>query len=389
MKNSQRNFCWYSCYSGNCSVKCAKQSNPASTGMLANIDRLIADPIILASFTQSLIKQKMNYTASQFPEVEKESREIAESAFLKDVIEGLSAQPKYLQSKYFYDEAGDALFQEIMRSPEYYPSSCEMEIFAEQTGALAGAISCGGNNFDLIELGAGDATKTSFLLEYMIKQGIKFTYKPIDISENIINYLNATLPVVLPGIEIEGLNGDYLEMLKRTATDSPKRKVVLFLGSSIGNMNIADATEFCTRIRRTLSAGDMLLIGSDLRKNPHTVLAAYNDKGGITKRFNLNLLTRMNNELRANFDIQQFDHFPTYDPLTGACRSYLICLKTHAIQIGPHVIPFHKDEIIDMEISQKYTLEDTRALAHASRFMPVADFYDKKKWFLDTLWKAC
>ncbi len=330
----------------------------------------------------------MNYTDTQFPEVEKKTKESAESAFLNDVIDGLSAQPKYLQSKYFYDETGDALFQEIMRAPEYYPSYCELEIFAEQTSALAAAIRCGGNDFDLIELGAGDATKTSILLKYMLENGIRFTYKPIDISENIINYLNATLPVVLPGIQINGLHGDYLNMLKIAVSDSPKRKVVLFLGSSIGNMNIGDATEFCRRIRRTLDFGDMLLVGTDLRKNPHTILAAYNDKGGITKQFNLNLLTRINRELGANFDIRQFGHFPTYDPFSGACKSYLVSLKAQAVKIGVHTLVFLKDEVIDMEISQKYTLEDTRTLACACRFLPVADFCDKKNWFLDSLWIA-
>ncbi len=330
----------------------------------------------------------MNYTNPRFPEVEQKTKEIAETAFFKDVIEGLSAQPKYLQSKYFYDQAGDALFQEIMRSPEYYPSYCELEIFAEQTSALAAAIRCGGNNFDLIELGAGDATKTCILLKYMTEQGIKFTYKPIDISENIINYLSATLPLMLPGIQIEGLNGDYMDMLKKAVTDSPKRKVVLFLGSSIGNMNIGDATEFCRRIRRMLSFGDMLLVGTDLGKNPHMILAAYNDRGGLTKKFNLNLLTRINRELGANFDMQQFGHFPTYDPFSGSCKSYLVSLKTQVVQIGTHTLSFLQDEVIDMEISQKYTLEDTRALAYACRFLPVAEFSDKKNWFLDTLWIA-
>jgi L-histidine N-alpha-methyltransferase len=330
----------------------------------------------------------MNYTDQQFPEVENETKQIVETAFFKDVIEGFSAQPKYLQSKYFYDQAGDALFQDIMRSPEYYPSDCEMEIFAEQCGALAKAMGCDGKDFDLIELGAGDATKTNLLLKYLIQQGIGFTYKPIDISENIINYLHSTLPVILPGIQIEGLNGEYLDMLKKVGADSSKRKIVLFLGSSIGNMSIGDATDFCRGIRRTLSFGDMLLIGTDLRKNPHTILAAYNDKAGITKKFNLNLLTRINNELGADFDIRQFDHFPTYDPLTGVCKSYLLSLKIQVVRIGTNTISFQKNEVIDMEISQKYSLEDIRTLAYASRFMPVTDFYDKKKWFLDTLWIA-
>lgn len=330
----------------------------------------------------------MNYTDTQFPEVEKETKEIAENAFFKDVVEGLSSKSKYLQSKYFYDRAGDGLFQEIMRCPEYYPSNCEMEIFIEQHAELARAMMCDGSDFDLVELGAGDAIKTNFLLKYLVEQGGRFAYKPIDISENIIDYLNSTLPFTIPGLQIEGLKGDYLTMLKEAGAGSQKRKVVLFLGSSIGNMNMADAAEFCTEIRNALSFGDMLLIGADLRKDPKTILAAYNDKCGITKQFNLNLLTRMNRELGADFDIRQFDHFPTYDPLTGACKSYLVSLKSQTIQIGSYVISFQKDEIIDMEISQKYTLEDTRALAEVSGFMPVADFYDKKNWFLDTLWVA-
>src|SRR5437868_8708572 len=154
----------------------------------------------------------MNYTESQYPEVETRSKAIAEPTFLKDVTEGLSAQPKFLQSKYFYDQNGDMLFQEIMRSTEYYPSDCEMEIFSEQCSALAAAILRGGDDFDLIELGAGDASKTSFLLKCLVGQGITFTYKPIDISGNMIHYLTSALPVTIPGIQMEGLNGDYLDM---------------------------------------------------------------------------------------------------------------------------------------------------------------------------------
>lgn len=330
----------------------------------------------------------MNYTETQFPEPETATTEITKSTFFRDVIEGLSFLPKYLHCKYFYDQAGDELFQQIMRCPEYYPSNCEMEIFREQHGALANAMLCDLNDFDLVELGAGDAIKTNHLLKYLVKRGIDFTYKPIDISDNIINYLTCTLPFELPGLQIEGLNGDYLEMLKQAAASSERRKVVLFLGSSIGNMDMKDAVDFCAEIRKALSRGDMLLMGMDLRKDPKTILAAYNDKCGITKQFNLNLLTRINNELGADFDIRKFDHFPTYDPRTGACKSFLVSLEAQEVKIGPYVISFQKDEIIDMEISQKYTLEDTRALAGASGFMPVADFYDKKCWFLDTLWVA-
>lgn len=330
----------------------------------------------------------MNDTELQFPLLEKAREERTKSAFLRDVISGLSNPQKSLSSKYFYDQAGDALFQEIMRCPEYYPSSCEMEIFVRQNSALAEAMRCGEEEFDLIELGAGDVVKTHYLLKYLIDQEIKFKYKAIDISENILNYLAATLPAILPGIEMEGLNGDYLEMLRKAMSESAKRQIVLFLGSSIGNMNMAEAAGFCLQIRQMLSAGDMLLIGMDLRKNPKTILAAYNDASGFTKHFNLNLLSRINAELGADFDIGQFEHFPTYDPATGVCKSYLVSLITQVVQIGEQLIYFEKDEVIDMEISQKYTLEETRGLAEASGFRTVANFYDEKCWFLDTLWVA-
>ena len=218
-----------------------------------------------------------------------------------------------------------------MNCEEYYPTNCELEIFSEKTAEICDAIIGDGDAFDLIELGAGDAMKSSYLLKYLMDQQADFTYLPIDISANVISYLNITLPVTLPGLQIAGLNGEYFEMLERAASISNKRKVVLFLGSNIGNMHVDEAEGFCRELRNHLSPGDMMLIGFDLKKNPKTVLAAYNDKGGITKRFNLNLLERIaNRELNADFDIDKFDHYPTYDPETGACKSYLISLADPA-----------------------------------------------------------
>src|SRR6187402_1240795 len=244
--------------------------------------------------------------------------------FFDDVMNGLQASPKYMQSKYFYDTAGDKLFQDIMNCDEYYPTDCELEIFSEQTEGLANAIMAGGDAFDLIELGAGDAMKSSYLLQHLLDKKADFNYLPIDISEHVIDYLNSTLPVTLPGLQITGLNGDYFDMLKKAAANSDRRKVVLFLGSNVGNMPVKNAEEFCTELRRHLSVNDMALLGIDLKKNPKTILAAYNDKDGITKKFNLNLLERINRELNANFDLNQFDHYPTYDPETGSCKSYLV-----------------------------------------------------------------
>lgn len=309
------------------------------------------------------------------------------SQFYKDVIVGLQSSPKQLSSKYFYDANGDKIFQELMNCPEYYPTDCELEIFTEQTAQLCRAMIADGSPFDLIELGAGDAMKSSYLLSYLMEQKADFTYLPIDISDNVISYLAITLPVTLPGLKIQGLNGEYFDMLKKAATISKRRKVVLFLGSNIGNLPVAQAENFCREMRGHLSAGDMVLIGMDLKKNPKTILAAYNDKDGITKRFNLNLLERINRELNADFDLSQFDHYPTYDPETGECKSYLISLKDQQVRINNmETIHFQKDEYIYMEISQKFTVLQTEQMAIKAGFKALHNFFDSKRWFLDAVW---
>jgi L-histidine N-alpha-methyltransferase len=308
--------------------------------------------------------------------------------FCTDIMAGLTAETKYLEAKYFYDAAGDEIFQEIMNAPEYYPTNCELEIFTEQTEALAQAIIADGSPFDLIELGAGDAMKSTHLLRHLLDKQAAFTYVPIDISGHVINYLNETLPQTLPGLQLKGLTGEYFDMLKQAAEISGRRKVVMFLGSNIGNMPVADAQGFCAEMRKHLSAGDSVLIGVDLKKNPKIILAAYNDAGGYTRQFNLNLLTRINRELQGNFDLNQFEHYPMYDPETGACKSYLISLTDQQVQLCDETIEFKKDEYIYMEISQKYTIEQTNQMAADAGFKPLNHFMDSKGWFLDSIWMA-
>jgi L-histidine N-alpha-methyltransferase len=315
-----------------------------------------------------------------------------EVLFYKDVVDGLSSTPKYLQSKYFYDIEGDRLFQGIMNCQEYYPFNCELEIFSEQTKELANAIMAPGGAFNLIELGAGDCTKSSHLLKHLVEINADFTYMPIDISTNIIDYLKLRLPVTIPGINISGLNGEYFDMLEEAAELSYNRKVVMFLGSNLGNMLPEAANEFCCELRSHLRPGDLAIIGVDLKKHPATILAAYNDKGGITKDFNLNLLKRINRELSANFDLSQFGHYPVYDPETGSCKSYLISLKDQEVTLATEddlkTIRFTENEQIFMEISQKYTVDQVANLADQASFIIVEKFFDRKKWFVDAIWEA-
>ncbi len=308
--------------------------------------------------------------------------------FYQDILAGLTTYPKKLQSKYFYDAAGDKLFQEIMKAPEYYLTNCELEIFSEQTEALAQLLTDRFSSFDLIELGAGDATKSVFLLQELLSKNVDFTYLPIDISTNVIEQLLYTLPKQLPGLQMHGLNGDYFDMLKEASQLSSRPKVVLFMGSNIGNMPVKEAFAFCGALRQALSPGDLAIIGFDLKKNPKTILAAYNDAAGITKNFNLNLLTRINRELEADFNLNQFEHYPTYDPQTGACKSFLVSLIEQKVIIGKAVIQFKENELIDTEVSQKYSLEEIDQLALAGGFEPVQHFFDRKKWFVDAVWRC-
>ncbi len=308
--------------------------------------------------------------------------------FLKEVLLDLGGKPKRLNSKYFYDEAGDKLFQQIMNCAEYYPTNCELEIFKEQTVELAQVLKNGFNDFDLIEMGAGDATKSSYLLKELVKQKVTFTYMPIDISTTMIEHLENTLEDKIKGLKVQGLNGEYFEMLRHANQISKKKKVILFLGGNIGNFEIKEANIFCKQLKSYLQPGDLVLMGFDLKKHPRIIRAAYNDKEGFTKEFNLNLLRRINRELGADFVIEQFEHYPSYDPATGECRSYLISLKDQVVHIDGRKIYFEKNEFIAMEISQKYSIEETNQMASRTGFIPIKHFLDSKHWFLDVVWQA-
>lgn len=308
--------------------------------------------------------------------------------FYMDVLLGLRDSPKSLDSKYFYDAEGDRLFQDIMNTPEYYPTKCELEIFELQTSKIVEILTQNTTAFDLIELGAGNALKSSFLLDRLLKNDKHFTYYPIDISKNIIQTLQQELPRKFKKLNIVGLHGEYFDMLKKANELSDRKKVILFLGSNIGNMSLEDSKKFCIHLRQHLSTGDLLLIGFDLKKNPKVILDAYNDPSGITREFNLNLLKRINRELGADFNVDQFDHYPTYNPETGACKSYLVSLRKQSVRFADSTVDFAENEIIDMEISQKFTVEQTYTLAESTGFKPVMHLFDQKKWFLDAVWQC-
>lgn len=318
--------------------------------------------------------------------IDKETEQL--DAFKEDVIAGLTSTPKYLHSKYFYDKRGDKLFQKIMEAEQYYLTDAEMEIFNTRCTEMVDVVSSFTEGFDLIELGAGDALKSTELLRCLSNHKKDFRYYPIDISANIIQLVEKELPKKIPGLKIQGVVGEYFAALEEANELSDRPKLVLFLGGNLGNMPPKEALDFCKKLKGYLKKGDKVLIGFDLKKNPWTIFNAYNDKDGITRDFNLNLLHRINRELNADIDVNHFDHYESYDPETGACKSYLFSLKKQRATIDGVEIDFYENEHIFMETSHKYTLEETNQMANNSGYTPVNQLFDSKNWFTDVVWEV-
>lgn len=307
--------------------------------------------------------------------------------FEKDVIEGLSADPKYLSSRYFYNAKGDRIFQQIMQMPEYYLTNCEYEVFELKQEEILQAISPG-KKFNLVELGAGDGYKTKVLLQHFLDREAEFEYFPVDISGNVLKLLSEDLAQRFPNLSVRSLNYEYFEALERLNELDDSPKVILFLGGNIGNFTPERAHAFFNKLYQSMRPGDMLLSGIDLKKDPRVILQAYNDAAGITASFNLNLLQRMNEELGADFDLEKFEHYPTYDPFTGECRSYLISKEKQEVYFRNMDRSFHFDraEAIHMEISRKYSFKGIEELAHDCGFKVKEHFTDSRNYFVDTLW---
>lgn len=311
------------------------------------------------------------------------------SAFARDVVEGLSSNPRRLPSKYFYDKRGDALFQAIMNMPEYYLTRSEFEILELHKEVLQRLFEKGSGSFNLIEFGAGDGFKTKILLRHFTQAGVDFKYLPIDISENVLEILTRDLRKSIPNLKVEGICDDYFQALNQLSQTADRRNVVLFLGSNIGNFSEAEAISFLSQLAAGLNPGDMILIGFDLKKDPEQILAAYNDKAGITRAFNMNLLRRINEELGGDFDLGKWKHYPQYDPVSGEARSYLVSCTKQTVYLEDLNESFHFKawEPVHVEISRKYDLETIGRYAAAAGFRVQENFFDCKHYYTNSLWE--
>lgn len=311
------------------------------------------------------------------------------SVFEQDVYEGLTTYPKHLSSQYFYDEVGDKLFQDIMSMPEYYLTDCEFSILDTEKDRIITLFSEGGEPFSIFELGAGDGKKTKILLRHLVDNNIPFDYRPIDISQNALNQLEKSINQEIPQVEVNTIQGTYFDTLRDIGNADDRRKIILFLGSNIGNLLHPRAVKFLRNMRDCINEGDLIFMGFDQKKHPQSILDAYNDNTGITAAFNKNILTRINKEMGGNFDLDLFLHWETYDPETGTAKSYLVSKEKQVVQIERLKLEiwFNAWETIHTEISQKYDDKTVEWLAREAGLHIVAVFSDPDKLYKNYVFK--
>ena len=310
------------------------------------------------------------------------------AALARDVIEGFSLEPKCLPSRWFYDQEGSRLFSEIMDLPEYYPTAREAEILKRHSNQILRDLGPGSVTF--VELGAGDGRKTQFLLREALVQKRLKEFIPIDVSSDALDDLSERLKTKFPTLRVRALVGDNHERLSELSRERSERLCALFLGSSIGNCEREAVLPALTQIRASLSEGDTLLIGFDLVKDSGRLVRAYSDSSGVTRAFNMNLLTRLNRELGADFDLSSFVHEAAWSPRKRAMESWLVSKRdqtVHFKKIGRR-FHFRKWEPLHTETSLKFEIDEIATLAELSGFESVALYTDSARDFVNVLWKA-
>jgi L-histidine Nalpha-methyltransferase len=295
--------------------------------------------------------------------MEKTALSNLESDLAAAVHAGLSAPRKTLPCRFFYDREGSELFEEICALPEYYLTRTEDRILREQAAAVAAAA---GGCAEIVELGSGTAVKTRTLLSAFLRRRAELRYVPVDISGEMLERTAEALREEFPSLQVLPLAAEYGEALDRLGGGRERARLFLFLGSNLGNFETGEAVRFLRRVRAVLGAEDRLLMGLDLRKDPALLHAAYNDSRGVTARFNLNLLRRINRELGADFDLEAWEHHAPYDADRGRVEMHLVSRREQTVRIGRREYRFRNGETIHTENSCKYSPEGIRDLGRAA-----------------------
>jgi dimethylhistidine N-methyltransferase len=290
--------------------------------------------------------------------------------FAADVIAGLTAKPKRLPPKYFYDLVGSGLFDRITQLPEYYPTRSELSLLDKHAAEMVALFPPGAA---LIEFGGGSSRKARILLR--AAAGIE-TYVPIDISGDFLQEDATRLRRDFPHLAIHPVVADFTALAAPPAEIATKPRAGFFPGSTIGNFEPHEAAAFLRRAGRILGAGSVFVVGVDLIKAPDILYRAYNDAEGVTAKFNLNLLARINRELGADFERAAFEHHAFYNAERSRIEMHLASTKRQKVRIAGLTIDFRAGETIHTENSYKYSIDSFQALAHGSGWSPLAAWTD-------------
>ncbi len=303
-----------------------------------------------------------------------------EDNFGRDVREGLSAKPKTLPCIYFYDYKGSQLFEQICELPEYYPTRCEAEILDNYAPEIVSYMSPG---VRLVELGSGSSVKTRYLLDELAERHNNVHYSPIDISTKMLKESALNLLEQYSDLEIVSVAAEYNQGLKKLNMHNSRSKLILWLGSSIGNLEREPAAAFLSNIVQNLTTNDFLLIGFDLFKDSSVLLPAYDDMQGITAAFNLNLLDRINRELDGTFNLSHFAHKAIFNEGKRRIEMHLESKRKQTVDINgiQAKFDFEKGERIHTENSHKYTREDIEAIAEKCDLNIIDHWFDSNNWF--------
>ncbi|WP_337884071.1 L-histidine N(alpha)-methyltransferase [Fischerella thermalis] len=304
---------------------------------------------------------------------------IVASSAGSDVVKGLTQTPKTLPPRYFYDDRGSDLFEQICELPEYYLTRTETKILqscASEIAAITGAC-------EIVELGSGSSTKTRILLDAYQQQGLPLHYLPIDVSAGMLESSALSLLADYPSLQVYALAGTYELALSQIEPSQLPSRMICFIGSTLGNLNPQECDVFLSQVKAALQTGEYFLLGIDLQKPKHILEAAYNDNQGVTAAFNLNMLEHLNWRFQGNFDTTQFEHWAFYNETEHQIEMHLKSKRSQVVELRTLKLNVHFEpgETIRTEISRKFSLNSIQQELKAKNLVPQKVWTDENQLF--------